>query len=374
MIPATSPARRPELEELVANEADYPDEPNGPAASHGIVGRSAALRVALRGVQQVAPTDATVLITGESGTGKELIVRAVHESSQRRGQPLVKLNCAAVPASLIESEFFGHERGAFTGATTRRDGRFALADGGTLFLDEIGELPLELQAKLLRVLQEGEFEPVGSSRTRKVDVRVVAATNRDLLAEVRAGRFREDLFYRLSVFPIHLPPLRERTEDIPLLVDAFLERFARRLGRRCDALSHECIRRLQDYSWPGNVRELHNVVERAVVTAQGGRLDFARALPQQPQPMPGMTANGLGSRVLTMRELDEIERTNFMLALETAGGRVSGSGGAAELLGINPSTLASRIKALGLPRRGSATAARRALDVHRTNAKELRYA
>jgi transcriptional regulator with GAF, ATPase, and Fis domain len=291
-----------------------------------------------------------VLVTGESGTGKELIARAVHESSGRAERAMVKVNCAAMPASLMESELFGHERGAFTGATARREGRFALADGGTIFLDEIGELPLELQAKLLRVLQEGEFEPVGSSRTRTVDVRVVAATNRDLEAEVRAGRFREDLYYRLNVFPVRVPALRERLDDIPLLVDAFLQRLAKRLGRSFDPPCNESLRCLRAHAWPGNVRELQNVVERAAIGAAGSRLDFSRALPTPAADRPGDPAEGARRRVLTMRELQQIERSNLLLALELTGWRVSGDGGAAQLLEINPSTLASRIKALGLQR------------------------
>jgi transcriptional regulator with GAF, ATPase, and Fis domain len=301
-------------------------------------------------VRLVAVTDATVLVTGESGTGKELIARAIHESSGRWERAMVKVNCAAMPASLMESELFGHERGAFTGATARREGRFALADGGTIFLDEIGELPLELQAKLLRVLQEGEFEPVGSSRTRKVDVRVIAATNRDLEEEVRAGRFREDLYYRLNVFPVRVPALRERLDDIPLLVEAFLQRLAKRLGRSFDPPCGESLRCLRAHGWPGNVRELQNVVERAAISAVGSRLDFARALPAAPAGQPAGTAESARRRVLTMRELQQIERNNLLLALELTGWRVSGDAGAAQLLGINPSTLASRIKALGLQR------------------------
>jgi transcriptional regulator with GAF, ATPase, and Fis domain len=316
-----------------------------------IVGRSPALLSALRAVCQVAPTHATVLITGESGTGKELIARAIHRHSRRCDGPLVKVNCAAVPAALIESEFFGHERGAFTGATSRREGRFALAHGGTIFLDEVGELPLELQAKLLRVLQEGEFEPVGTSRTRRVNVRVVAATNRDLHAEVRAGRFREDLFYRLDVFPVQLPPLRERPGDIRLLVEAFVERLARQLQRSFAPPERECLRLLEAYAWPGNVRELQNVVERAAITARGDQLDLAGALPQPDEPQIVVErASSAVRRVLTVRELSRIERDNLLLALEVAGWRVSGPGGAAELLGINPSTLASRIKALRIER------------------------
>jgi transcriptional regulator with GAF, ATPase, and Fis domain len=321
-----------------------------PRDFHGIAGRSPALLAVLRDVRLVAVTDATVLVTGESGTGKELIARAIHESSGRWERAMVKVNCAAMPASLMESELFGHERGAFTGATARREGRFALADGGTIFLDEIGELPLELQAKLLRVLQEGEFEPVGSSRTRKVDVRVIAATNRDLEEEVRAGRFREDLYYRLNVFPVRVPALRERLDDIPLLVEAFLQRLAKRLGRSFDPPCGESLRCLRAHGWPGNVRELQNVVERAAISAVGSRLDFARALPAAPADQPAGTAESARRRVLTMRELQQIERNNLLLALELTGWRVSGDAGAAQLLGINPSTLASRIKALGLQR------------------------
>jgi transcriptional regulator with GAF, ATPase, and Fis domain len=361
---------------LVANESVYPaDEPAPAVRFEGIVGRSPALLAALRAVQQVAPTHATVLVTGASGTGKELIARAIHRGSRRRDGPLIKVNCAAVPAALMESEFFGHERGAFTGATYRREGRFALADRGTIFLDEVGELPLELQAKLLRVLQEGEFEPVGASRTRRVDVRVVAATNRNLLDEVRAGRFREDLFYRLNVFPVHLPALRERAGDIPLLVQAFVEALARRLERRFAPPSRECLRRLEAYEWPGNVRELQNVVERAVISAQGDHLDLGAALPQPEAVRQAVQPAGAARRVLTARELRQIERANLLLALELAHGRVSGPGGAAQLLGMHPSTLASRIKALRIersrPGRLDTSAAPQAVDCI---TKEARYA
>ena len=332
------------------HQSSYPlEDTRGPADFAGIVGRSPALRAVLQEVEQVAHSDATVLVTGDSGTGKELIAGAIHARSRRRERALVKVNCAAMPGNLIESELFGHERGAFTGATLKREGRFAVADGGTLFLDEVGELPLELQAKLLRVLQEGEFEPVGSSRTRKVNVRVVAATNRDLAALVRAGGFREDLYYRLNVFPIRLPALRERTEDIPLLVECFVRRLATRSGRSFEPVSQESLRRLQAYPWPGNVRELHNVVERAVVAARDGHLDFARGLSAIAAPRP-VVAAAPGGRVLTAKELEEIERCNLLLALETTGWRVAGDNGAARLLGINPSTLASRIRALGLRR------------------------
>ena len=231
----------------------------------GIIGRSMRIRGVCNFIRQVAPADATVLILGETGTGKELVARAVHDASARRGKALVRVNCAAIPESLIESEFFGHEKGAFTGATARRDGRFAQADGGTLFLDEIGELPLDLQAKLLRVLQEGEFEPLGGTKTRKVDVRVIAATNRSLEDEVSDGRFREDLYYRLNVFPIRVPTLQERADDIFLLAEAFLRRFSVRMGRRFEELTDEDKRLLKAYSWPGNVRELQNVIERALI-------------------------------------------------------------------------------------------------------------
>jgi PAS domain S-box-containing protein len=314
-----------------------------------IIGQSAALRSVLRDVEQVATTDAAVLIQGETGTGKELFARAIHTASHRRSQPLVSVNCAAIPATLIESEFFGHEKGAFTGATSRRDGRFALAHGGTIFLDEIGELPLDMQGKLLRVLQEGTLEPVGSATTRKVNVRVVAATNRDLAQEVASNRFRQDLFYRLNVFPIQLPPLRERVEDVPALATTFARRYAQRIGRSIAPITPADARRLQRYAWPGNVRELQNVIERAVITAVDGRLNLDRALPE----VPAAVETTVDSRVAqapihTLRELEDLERANLARALASAQGRISGPGGAAELLGMNPSTLRSRMKALGV--------------------------
>ena len=246
-----------------------------------IVGRSPALTAVLDKVRRVAPTDASVLIYGETGTGKELIARAIHSTSQRRDRPLIKINCAALPAGLVESELFGHEKGAFTGAIARHTGRFELADGGTIFLDEIGELPAETQAKLLRVLQEHEFDRVGGTSPRKVDVRVIAATNRDLLKAVREKAFREDLYYRLNVFPIQLPPLRERPEDIPLLAKYLLDKFAARIGRRFDGIDPATLRRLMAYPWPGNVRELQNVLERAVILATG---PLARSRSRRPQP------------------------------------------------------------------------------------------
>jgi len=335
-------------------EAEYlREEIDAVVRADAILGQSPALQQVLADTALVAAAESTVLIQGETGTGKELFARAIHRASARKDKPLVKVNCAAVPASLMESEFFGHERGAFTGATQRRVGRFVLAHGGTLFLDEIGELPLDLQAKLLRVLQEGELEPVGSSKTIKVDVRIVAATNRDLAAEVRAGRFREDLYYRLSVFPLRLPPLRERPGDVERLAQAFVERIGRRLGRTFLPLSRECIRRLEAYAWPGNVRELENVIERAAVISRDARLNLDRALPDiaAEPPTPAAASAPAGeARVLRASEIEALERDNVQRALVAANGRVSGTGGAAELLGIPASTLASRMKALGLKR------------------------
>ena len=320
-----------------------------------IVGQSEPLASVLRDIEEVADTDANVLILGETGTGKELIARAIHRKSHRREKPLIKVNCAAMPGTLIESELFGHEQGAFTGATKKREGRFALADSGTIFLDEIGELPVELQVKLLRILQEGEFEPVGSSRTRKVDVRVLAATNRDLKQATQEGKFREDLYYRLNVFPIEVPPLRERGNDIGLLASTFASKFAQRMGRSIEPLSTDCLRRLKAYSWPGNVRELQNVIERAVITSRDGRLNLDRALPESGK----VTATGALSsedterRVRTAKELEALERTNLIAALETTAWRVAGENGAAQLLGMKPTTLNSRMKALGIERRRS---------------------
>jgi PAS domain S-box-containing protein len=321
-----------------------------------ILGRSQGLRDVLQDVDRVAATDTAVLILGETGTGKELVARAIHGASRRRARPLVKVNCAAIPAALMESELFGHERGAFTGATARREGRFALADGGTVFLDEVGELSAELQPKLLRVLQEGEFEPVGSSLTRKVDVRVVSATNRDLDEMVRKGAFREDLYYRLNVFPIRLPPLRERGDDILALAQAFADKSARKVGRPVAPLSEDDGRRLLAYEWPGNIRELANVIERAVLTSRAGRLNLDRAIPdagprRRPEPAPAVPASATAaSPIRTARELEELERTNLLRALEAAAWKVSGPDGAAALLGLNPSTLSSRMKALGIRR------------------------
>ena len=333
-------------------EAEYLREEIKELQSDEIVGQSEPLARVLRDIQEVAGTDANVLILGETGTGKELIARAIHRKSHRCEKPLIRVNCAAMPATLIESELFGHEQGAFTGATKKREGRFALADGGTIFLDEIGELPVELQVKLLRVLQEGEFEPVGSSRTQKVDVRVIAATNRDLKQATKEGKFREDLYYRLNVFPIELPPLREREDDISLLASTFTNKFAQRMGRLIEPLSEACIGRLKAYGWPGNVRELQNVIERAVITARDGRLNLDRALPESAKEMfaEEVLSAETPKRVRTAKELEELERANLMAALEATGWRVAGETGAAQLLGMKPTTLSSRIKALGIER------------------------
>ena len=315
----------------------------------GIIGQSEAIQKTLRQVKLVAPATAAVMISGESGTGKELIARAIHEASQRRDRPLIRVNCAAIPRELFESEFFGHVRGAFTGALRDRIGRFELADGGTLFLDEVGEIPLELQGKLLRVLQEGNFERVGEERTRTVDVRLIAATNRDLKLEVQRGRFREDLYFRLNVFPIESVPLRERREDIPLLAQHFLmsERTEPKSGLR---LSEGDVRRLSRYDWPGNVRELQNVIERAAILAQNGRLRID--LPDAPGPKPATGGERQSSderpAVITSTELRDLERSNIQAALTACNGKVFGANGAAAMLDVKPTTLASRMKALGL--------------------------
>ena len=313
-----------------------------------LVGQSPALEVVSRQIDLVAPTGSAVLVLGESGTGKELVARELHRRSQRAGKPLIKVNCAAIPRELYESEFFGHLKGSFTGATRDRVGRFELANGGTLFLDEIGEIPLDLQAKLLRVLQEGELERIGEERTRKVDVRIVAATNRDLKTEAEAGRFRQDLFYRLSVFPVELPPLRKRPEDIPLLAEHFLSVLSRKFGRPKPRLTLANVQALQKYSWPGNVRELQHAIERALITAEGGRL--AIELPTaSPAPLRvAATPAPAASRILTETEMRKFETDNIRAALSQTHGKVSGPGGAAELLGMKATTLASRIQALGI--------------------------
>ena len=314
-----------------------------------ILGNSPALKKVLAQVEMVAPTNAGVLVLGESGTGKELVARAIHDRSPRKDAALVRVNCASVPRELFESEFFGHVRGAFTGAVRDRVGRFELAHGGTLFLDEMGEVPLELQSKLLRVLQEGQFEKVGEERTRTVDVRIIAATNRDLEAEVRAGRFRQDLYYRLSVFPIELPPLRDRGEDIPLLARQFLERAARKLGRSLPRLTPAQEKELQGYDWPGNVRELQNVIERAVIRSRDGRLDLG--LPRVGQasvPLPRQATSVSRPASSSLHELKSHERNLILDALTRTRGKIYGADGAAALLGMKPTTLSSRVHRMGL--------------------------
>ncbi len=332
---------------LELENAYLQEEIRAESSHRGIIGRSAAIQKVLRQVELVAPTDATALITGESGTGKELIARAIHEASERCERPLIRVNCAAIPRELFESEFFGHVRGAFTGALRDRIGRFELADRGTLFLDEVGEIPIELQSKLLRVLQEGQFERVGEERTRSVDVRIIAATNKDLRAEVRAGRFREDLFYRLNVMPVESAPLRERREDIPLLAMHFLAAM-RKPAREALQLSEADARRLTAYDWPGNVRELQNVIERGIILASNGRLSIDLPGSERSAPPPVTTAPASG--VETEEERRERMRASILAALEASAGKVSGPGGAAELLGLKPTTLASRMKTLGLGR------------------------
>lgn len=319
----------------------------------GIIGRTAAVQKTLRQVSLVAPTDATVMITGESGTGKELIARAIHEASQRSDRPLIRVNCAAIPRELFESEFFGHVRGAFTGALRDRVGRFELADGGTLFLDEVGEIPLELQGKLLRVLQEGHFERVGEERTRAVNVRVIAATNRELKQEVKQGRFREDLYFRLNVFPVETVPLRDRREDIPLLAQHFLSSESKSLKSNL-RLSEGDVRRLMQYDWPGNVRELQNVIERAAILAQNGRLRIDLPIQHPGTELPAASRrpkHGAPQAIMTDDEMREHERNNILAALKASGGKIFGKDGAAELLAIKPTTLASRIKSLGISAR-----------------------
>jgi len=302
-----------------------------------IIGKSDGLKYVLYRAEQVAPANTTVLILGETGTGKELIAAAVHDMSPRKDRPLITVNCAALPGNLIESELFGREKGAFTGADTRQVGRFEVANGSTLCLDEIGELPPEVQAKLLRVIQHNEFERLGSSHTIKVDVRIVATTNRDLEEEVRKGRFRQDLYYRLNVFPITVLPLRQRKEDIPLMVDAFVERYSRKFRKQITSIQKETMKALQDYPWPGNVRELESVLERAVILCPGPVLELADTL--APPPLSS-----------TMRTLEETERSHILKILSETRWRIEGKDGAAAILGLHPSTLRARMHKLGIVR------------------------
>jgi transcriptional regulator with GAF, ATPase, and Fis domain len=333
-------------QQLESHNAYLKEEVDSALRFGRIVGRSRPLRHVLRQVDDVAASDATVLITGESGTGKELLAREIHERSRRSQRPFVRVNCSAIPREMFESEFFGHVRGAFTGAVRDRPGRFQIANGGTIFLDEIGDLPFELQPKLLRVLQEGEYERVGEDVTRTVDVRVIAATNQNLAEEVRARRFREDLFYRLNVFPLALPPLRARLDDIPLLAAHAIAEVSKKLRMPAPPLTEQDAARLRNYEWPGNIRELENVIQRAVILSKGTRLRLDIALADLSATAMSIAAADTADAILTDRECRERERANLLKALQRADGRIYGQGGAADLLAMNPTTLASRLRAL----------------------------
>ena len=325
------------LKQRLETENIYLQEEVKSLAEHSeIVGQSPAIKKVLAQAQQVAQTDSTVLLLGETGTGKELLARVIHNLSRRKDRPLVTVNTASLAPTLIESELFGREKGAYTGALTKQIGRFELADGSSLFLDEIGDLAPELQVKLLRVLQEGRFERLGSPKSIQANVRIIAATHRDLEEAVQQGKFREDLYYRLAVFPIHIPPLRERTEDIPLMVQFFVHEFAEKMGKRIRNIPRKTIEALQRYSWPGNVRELRNVIERAVIVSSGDTLNVE--LPQ--------LSKGKSSRIVT---LEEAERRHIMEVLENTRWRIKGPRGAAELLGLKPSSLYSTMSRLGIP-------------------------
>jgi len=327
-----------ELKELLEREKLYLKEEIKLEHDHtAVIGQSAAIRKVLKKAELVAATDSVVLITGETGVGKELIARTIHELSKRKDKPMVKVNCAAMPATLIESELFGRERGAYTGALSREIGRFELANGSTIFLDEIGELSTELQAKFLRVLQDGEFERLGSPKTLRVDARVIAATNRDLRAAVKEGKFREDLFYRLSVFPIEIPPLRERREDILALAWHILMDLCKRMGRDVESIEPVTLRNFHAYSWPGNVRELRNVIERYLILNPGPM--FRAEVPESVE-----------ATSLVGQNLDEVERLHMQQVLQKTRWRIRGKGGAAELLGLKPTTLEARMKKLGIIR------------------------
>jgi DNA-binding NtrC family response regulator len=335
---------------------EYKGVPAGDASVHSgeIVGASSAYRMLRTRIEMVAPTDSTVLIQGETGTGKELIAHEIHKISLRKDQPLVRVNCASIPKELFESEFFGHVRGAFTGAIKDRVGRFEAAHGGTLFLDEVGEIPLDLQSKLLRALQEKQYERVGDERTKRADVRIIAATNRQLQHEVKSGRFREDLYYRLNVFPLQVAPLRERREDIPLLAQYFVGTLAKELKCPKPRLTEAGVARLQNHDWPGNIRELRNVIERAIIVARGNALEFdlpgATSAPVAMAPVFEM-GESAQPEFLTEPEIQRRERENLWMVLEKTGWKIKGADGAAELLGVKPTTLISRIKKMGLKRR-----------------------
>ncbi len=343
-----------QLKEQLEQERDYLRDEVKTGLDFGeIIGHSPALCRTMAQIDAVATTPANVLILGESGVGKEMVARAIHDKSERADKPLVKVNCASIPKELFESEFFGHVKGAFTGAHRDRVGRLQLADGGTVFLDEVGEIPLDLQGKLLRALQEREFEAVGDDRTIKVDVRVVAATNRDLEDEMKAGRFREDLYYRLCVFPIIVPPLRDRREDIASLAEYFLARICKELGRGAMRLSKQQVQQLIRYPWPGNIRELRNIIERAVILSTGNRARLDLVIPIDIDTQPDVVADPStpdGISFVTDAEMREREKANVIAALRYADGRVWGPNGADELLGIKPSTLTYRMKVLSITR------------------------
>jgi transcriptional regulator with GAF, ATPase, and Fis domain len=315
-----------------------------------LVGQCASLRHIVSQIDLVAPTEASVLILGDTGTGKELVAREIHHRSRRKGKPLIRVNCASIPKDLYESEFFGHARGAFTGAIKDRAGRFEMAEGGTIFLDEIGEIPLDLQSKLLRVLQEKCYERVGEDRTRLADVRIVGATNRDLKQDVAAGCFREDLYYRLNVFPIQVPSLKERADDIPLLARHFMELSVKELRCSKPRLTRAGVAKLQSYDWPGNIRELRNVIERAVIISRGGALDFDLPVRNSPPPLATREATSSEPEILTEPELQRRERENLLAALHQTNWKIRGADGASELLGVKPTTLVTRMKKWGLQR------------------------
>jgi DNA-binding NtrC family response regulator len=349
----TKPFREEELLNAIHQAIERGAELRGETSFSEIVGKSAALRQVLREVDLVAPSDASVLILGETGTGKELIAGAIHQRSRRSDKPLVRVNCTSIPKELFESEFFGHAKGAFTGAIRDRMGRFEAANGGILFLDEVGEIPLELQAKLLRVLQEKSYERVGEDRTRHADVRIVAATNRDLKREVEAGRFRQDFYYRLNVFPLTVAPLRDRKEDIPLLATHFIDLSVKEFGCARPILTRLGLKILQKYDWPGNIRELRNVIERAVILAQGGPIAFD--VPESDASIDLATLKQTSdvrerAEFLTETEIRRRECENIFAVLQKTGWKIKGADGAAQLLGVKPTTLISRIKRLGLVR------------------------
>lgn len=340
--------------QLELENAYLREELNEVQAFGDIIGQSPVILNLMRQIELVAPTDASVLILGESGTGKELVAREIHRRSLRNNRPMIKVNCASIPRELYESEFFGHIKGAFSGAHKDRPGRFEAADGGTLFLDEVGEIPLEHQAKLLRVLQDGQYERVGEDRTRQVDVRIIAASNRDLKREIEAGRFRQDFFFRINVFPIEVAPLRERKEDIPLLAAHFLNLAARKMNRFSLPLAPANFDELQRYNWPGNVRELQNIIERAVITLPFGYLHFdlpAHGASESPDNhSPQRTGIREERPFLSEAEMKQHERRNTITALDNCGWKVYGPGGAAQLLGLKPTTLMARMKKMGIRR------------------------